>query len=617
LTLPIPNLDDRSFEDLMAEAISLIPRYNREWTDFNASDPGMTVLELLAWISESTLYSINKIPDESYWKFIDLVGLGRKERTEFVEELSTGDILVVDGEIGLISSIESSTALTLARSFDGDIERPEKAKYLKPELCPDQVLIDGKIVSGIKGDFLSTLQPGHLLVAEGVEVGVIKEVKESDSLEMFFPFSSKIKGAGKKIAALTTSVCRGTSRARGRHVMGEETRFTELVPGDVINLAGRIRVVNHIRSDLMLTVSAHFDEDIHDAVPFYAVRPDDLTGTLVCDGTGVTGNQEDEDLESATLRAVEYVSGRYRAVTTNDYEILIRAALKGRLGDMAYRVVCLNNRNFEWGGIGNERPGHITAILIVNYKNRYLEKREKLKIMQDHLPGIVDFLHPFFSSSIPEIGKDKLRFAIAEAIEDLVEAGMEKGFDHAVTRSSARALEQGIREAIKNAAVDTSEETITDIVEQANQAAADSVNKAILEVVLEFAKDELIEWVKAFMDKRRILTTRIHAVLPQFRKIRVDAALLGLKGSDKELTLKEAAEKLIDFIDPIKGGPDSAGWPFGRNLYRSEIYQILEGVQGVDHVIEVKIDGSDTTRFVELLEYELINLDYYLDIKEV
>lgn len=502
MTLPIPNLDDRSFEDLMAEAISLIPRYNREWTDFNASDPGVTLLELLAWISESTLYSINEIPDESYWKFIDLVGLGRKEKTEFIKELATGDILVVGGEISMISSIESSTALTLTRSFDRDIERPEKARCLKPVACQDQVMIDAKSVSGIKEDYLSTLQPGHILAAEGIELGVINSVTEPDSLEMSFPFSSKLKGTGN-IAALATSECQGTVRARGRHVMGEDTNFTELLPGDVIVLAGRIRVVNQIRSELLLTVSDHFDEDIDDAVPFYSVRPEELTGTLLSDGTGISGNPEDEDLEAATLRVVQYVSGRYRAVTTSDYEILIRAALKDRLGDMDYRVVCLSNRNFEWGGIGNERPGHITAILIVNYGNTYLEK------------------------------------------------------------------------------------------------------------------NELIEWVKAFMDKRRILTTRIHAVFPQFRKISVEATLLGLKGADKERIQQDAAQKLVDFIDPIKGGPDSTGWPLGRNLYRSEIYQILEGVPGVDHVIEVKIDGNDTTRFVKLEEYELINLNYLLTVKEV
>ena len=600
----------------MAEAISLIPRYNRDWTDFNASDPGVTLLELLAWICESMLYSINIIPDETIWKFIDLVGLGRKEKTQFLTELAAGDVMVAGGEISMVSSIESQIALTLARSFDRDIERPDEARYLNPAACPDSVLINGKIVSGIGGSFLATLQSGHILAAEGIELGIIKDVKGPDSLELIFPFSSKIKGTGKKIAAIATSKGQGRARARGRHVMGEETVFSELLPGDVIILAGRIHVINQIRSDLMLTVTTHFDEDINDAVPFYTVRPEKLVGTLVSHGTEIFGNSADEDLESATLRTVHYVLERYRAVTTNDYEILISAALMDKLGDMDYRIVCLNNRNFEWGGIGNERPGHITTILIVNYGNKYLEKSKRLKIIRDQLQSIAVFLQPFLTPIIAGLVIADLTDAIKEAIEDLVETKMQEDFDKAVGLSSAQVLAQGIRNAIKTADLNTPDETIANIAAQADQAADASVRNAIVEMVLEFTKNELIEWVKAFMDKKRILTTRIHAVFPQFRKISLEATLLSLKGADIKKIRQEAVRKLVEFIDPIKGGPDRAGWPLGRNFYRSEIYQILEGVKDVDHVIEVKIDGSDTKRFVMLEEYELINLDYLLTIKE-
>lgn len=366
----------------------------------------------------------------------------------------------------------------------------------------------------------------------------------------------------------------------------------------------------------MLTVTAHFDEDINDAVPFYTVRPEKLVGTLVSHGTKIFGNSADEDLESATLRAVHYVLERYRAVTTNDYEILISAALMDKLEDMDYRIVCLNNRNFEWGGIGNERPGQITTILIVNYGNKYLEKSKRLTIIRDQLQSIAVFLQPFLTPIIAGLQIADLTDAITEAIEDLVETKMQDDFGKAVGLSSAQVMAQGIRNAIKTADLNTPDETIANIAAQADQAADASVRKAIVEMVLEFAKNELIEWVKAFMDKKRILTTRIHAVFPQFRKISLEATLLSLKGADIKKIRQEAARKLVEFIDPIKGGPDREGWPLGRNLYRSEIYQILEGVKDVDHVIEVKIDQSDTKRVVMLEEYELINLDYLLTIKE-
>ena len=46
MTLPVPNLDDRSWKQIVDEAVRLIPRYCPEWTNHNASDPGITLIEL-------------------------------------------------------------------------------------------------------------------------------------------------------------------------------------------------------------------------------------------------------------------------------------------------------------------------------------------------------------------------------------------------------------------------------------------------------------------------------------------------------------------------------------------------------------------------------------------
>ena len=42
MALPVPNLDDRSFQDLVNEARRRIPIYCPEWTDHNLSDQGIT-----------------------------------------------------------------------------------------------------------------------------------------------------------------------------------------------------------------------------------------------------------------------------------------------------------------------------------------------------------------------------------------------------------------------------------------------------------------------------------------------------------------------------------------------------------------------------------------------
>src|SRR5205085_1493924 len=63
-----------TFADLMVEARTRIPRYTPEWTDFNESDPGTTLVELFAWMTELLAYRMNKVPQLNYYKFLELIG---------------------------------------------------------------------------------------------------------------------------------------------------------------------------------------------------------------------------------------------------------------------------------------------------------------------------------------------------------------------------------------------------------------------------------------------------------------------------------------------------------------------------------------------------------------
>lgn len=74
MTLPPPNLDDRDFQSLVDEALARIPTFTAEWTDFNESDPGRTLVELHAWLTETLLYRVNRLPDLAYVNFLNLLG---------------------------------------------------------------------------------------------------------------------------------------------------------------------------------------------------------------------------------------------------------------------------------------------------------------------------------------------------------------------------------------------------------------------------------------------------------------------------------------------------------------------------------------------------------------
>jgi hypothetical protein len=75
MPLQIPTIDNRRYQDLLDEALARIPVHNPEWTNFNKSDPGVTLLELFAFLTENLLYRANLIPERNRRKFLQLLGV--------------------------------------------------------------------------------------------------------------------------------------------------------------------------------------------------------------------------------------------------------------------------------------------------------------------------------------------------------------------------------------------------------------------------------------------------------------------------------------------------------------------------------------------------------------
>jgi len=79
--LPAPNLDDLTFQDIVDDAKRKIGLLCPEWTEHNVSDPGVTLIELFAWMIEGTLYRLNQVPDRNYIKFLEMLGISLEPPT--------------------------------------------------------------------------------------------------------------------------------------------------------------------------------------------------------------------------------------------------------------------------------------------------------------------------------------------------------------------------------------------------------------------------------------------------------------------------------------------------------------------------------------------------------
>jgi len=109
----------------------------------------------------------------------------------------------------------------------------------------------------------------------------------------------------------------------------------------------------------------------------------------------------------------------------------------------------------------------------------------------------------------------------------------------------------------------------------------------------EFHHDELekfLDLVRNELERKRLLTTRLHVTGPHYLFTSVGAEIHILHGVPAEEVRNDAIKKLNDYFDPFPGGgPDGEGWPFGRAIHISEIYEQLENVEGVAFIREVCI----------------------------
>jgi hypothetical protein len=75
MPLQAPNLDDRRYQQLLDDSLARVPIHTPEWTNFNQSDPGVTIVQLFAFLTETLIYRANQIPDRNRIKFLQLLGV--------------------------------------------------------------------------------------------------------------------------------------------------------------------------------------------------------------------------------------------------------------------------------------------------------------------------------------------------------------------------------------------------------------------------------------------------------------------------------------------------------------------------------------------------------------
>ncbi len=244
-------------------------------------------------------------------------------------------------------------------------------------------------------------------------------------------------------------------------------------------------------------------------------------------------------VDSAVRATVVELRRRNRAVTTEDFEALALAAVP----DIA-RTTCIPRRDLDGGTeaarLAN-RSGHISVIVVPN----------AFRITDQSLVALT-------VAGLPD--------AMLQALGTL--------------RDQELIGEQAFTDLLKTVISENALAQFRSPILRAAQAPAPQPS----------AEQRQAIWND--LDDRRELTVRHHVVGPFYAPVSTDILLARRADSLDDAVRATVVQMIGDFLHPLHGGPDGTGWPFGRDVYLSELYALLETVPGVDYVPDITVSSD-------------------------
>lgn len=119
---------------------------------------------------------------------------------------------------------------------------------------------------------------------------------------------------------------------------------------------------------------------------------------------------------------------------------------------------------------------------------------------------------------------------------------------------------------------------------------------------------ELTHQVQNYLTERGLSTVvqRIYVLGPGYKEVSVIAEVAPKDRNQASVIEGRIVKNLQNFLHPLKGGPECKGWEFGRSVYISEIYSVIEGTEGVDYVKSVILNDDPSLEEVPVDKNSLV-----------
>ncbi len=627
MALVAPKLDDRNFQDIVDEAKKRIPHYTKEWTDHNVSDPGVTLIELFAWMTETILYRLNQVPDLHYVKFLEMLGITLQEPvpakvpvTLWLSAPQEAPILISSGTEVATTQTETQVPIIFTTDLDFRIVPPELSRIFHRiastaqegkqyqeqnlrrlqsgfegfEIFSQVPQVDDALYFGFDNDLSHhvlgievdcdpaggagidpTLPPYVWEASAGdpnerwatceIEVDTTKGLNSVGTIQLHLPKMGKYNVSKKSQYWL---------RVRVKDISASEAR-DGMQPYQV---SPRLRQVNIASwgGTIPSTHARRYRDEIvgrSDGSPgqrFYLQqtpilrREDGEYLEVQVEGEPVQAWQEVNDFATSGAK------DRHHTIDSVSGELRFGPAIRQPDGTVKLygaippRGANLLFKRYRQGG-GDE--GNVQTSVINTLR-----------------------------TSIPFIAQVRNRKPAWGGLDsESLESAMMRA--PALLRSRDRAVTESDFEFLARQALPSAIGRVKCLQPRPAEAGRVAPGQVYVLVIprimnasfflkpadLEPNQDD-IKTLSEYLDERRLLTTRVDIRSPAYRWVSVKAQLRAVPGADQDQVEADVLARLYRFLNPLVGGPKGMGWPFGRELFVGDIYQSLQDTPNVQFV---------------------------------
>jgi baseplate J-like protein len=735
MSISLLNLDDRRWPDLVEEGRALIPFYSPDWTDHNLHDPGITFVELFAWLAEMDIYQVNRIPESHLRKFLALVGVIPEppRPAQTVLSLQTNDdqpvllpaTLEFEGEdsFGQPARFRILNDLAVSRAELQAIQRRDRYGFhdltgrwrrgeiveifgADPEIGAEFYLgFDRALSQDVALSLFFTLFDLPAGTAERARLMDERRLRAETCCTPSAPLTCDQMGAQRRVdkpegrppLRLThhsvrliwefhTSGNRWDALQIERGEVADETRALTLNGRVLIKpsthmAAGQIGQVKQSLYYLRVRIAAgsydappslyHLDAN---ALLAEQATPDSANalGWIIAANATVEGRPPAtgqsarfqfrlndrgeishlafvEDQEDPELRVLEFVLNTASAPGRFSVEAVLLGRGDGKPNQRlplqekpvlqpGFQLYSIEEGKWQkWElrsdfdssrrsdahflldptegliNFGNGERGRVVpagALIIARYDTT---RAGAGNLLARQITRLADTPHnravlqlPLGASGTAQFEAFRTRLMRIDNPLPAKGGAAAETLTHAIGRAiesvdkTQRAVTLGDYQAL---ALQTAGARLARAEARANLHPGFSCLNAqgvITVLVLPYLpidrpapSRELLRLVTDYLSRRRVIGTRVMVAGPSYLELAVHAKVVACTGTNKAELQQRIAASLDRFFHPLTGGPAGTGWPFGRDVFRSEVLQVIDETAGVDHVLFLELIGSD------------------------